>query len=85
MAETKFDPKDECGDLAKRPNGVAQNIQTQQKSGFSVVSSMQSVPQMIHDFNFGVPQTSLKTTNQALISSAPAFKLITSNSVPSSD
>jgi len=46
---------------------------------------MPSGQQMIHDFNFGVPQASLKTTYHGLLSTAPAFKYIARSSVPSND
>jgi len=42
-------------------------------------------PQMIHDFNFGVPQASLKTTYHGLLSTAPAFKYIARSSAPPND
>jgi hypothetical protein len=40
---------------------------------------------MIHDFNFGVPQASLKTTYHGLLSTAPAFKYIARSSAPPND
>jgi hypothetical protein len=40
---------------------------------------------MIHDFNFGVPQTSLKTTYHGLLSTAPALKYIARSSAPPND
>ena len=55
FAETNTSLSDECGDLNRKLDGVALNISAQQK--LSVESSMPSGAHMIHDFNFGVPQT----------------------------
>lgn len=85
LAETSTSPNDEDADLNQNHHGVAKKVQATQNISVNVASSMPSGPQMIHDFNFGVPQASLKTTYHGLISSAPAFKFIARSLVTSND